>query len=121
MEFSNSTATFNDLRSLTLGFHSEISTEAWSSSIITLTSRARLEELHLYVSATSKKTNFNPPARISEVLENVLPLHSETLHKVSVNRLSISSSAVGRICSLCTKLESLFVMVDDSSLVNPLF
>ncbi|KIJ55544.1 hypothetical protein M422DRAFT_63582 [Sphaerobolus stellatus SS14] len=117
-ELSNSAVSaFNNLKSLTLSFHAGISTEIWTSSLLTLTSQTRLEELHLYVAASTKKPNVETFG-ISDVLEAIIPLHSETLHKVSVNRLPISTNVVGMICSLCPKLESLFVIMNYASLTE---
>lgn len=106
---------FSNLTSLTLTFQPFISPEKWSSAIVSMTSEANLEEFHLYAAAAAKMPNAGDLI-LHPVLESIVPLHSTTLKKISVNRVHIPVSVVGMICSRCHNLESLFVVVNDYSL-----
>ncbi|KAF8485575.1 hypothetical protein JB92DRAFT_3025887 [Gautieria morchelliformis] len=103
---------FTALTSLTLTLRPRLP-PSWSSEFRSLTARSPLAELHLYVIGQG----YTPEAcDQSGLVDSVVELHALTLRKFSFHRLRLRPELIGSICGSCPNLESLFVVVNNSSL-----
>lgn len=84
----------------------------WINDVLNLISASPLERFQIYSIGVSFE------ALITEDLWNNLVLvHASRLVRISVHRMLISLEAIANICSQCTNLEELFVVMESSTLV----
>jgi len=104
------------LKSLTLTLPSNTTDEAWSTDFLAVTRQAYLEELNLYLSTSM--TSKTPVELSSNVFLSITAAHSSSLRRFSLSRFQLPPSVIGAISESCQNLESLFVMVKASSLLE---
>ncbi|KJA23909.1 hypothetical protein HYPSUDRAFT_66002 [Hypholoma sublateritium FD-334 SS-4] len=105
------TGSLSLLRSITLTVHQQLSMKEWIHDVLNLISASPLERFQIYSIGVSFE------ALITEDLWNNLVLtHASRLVRISVHRMLISLEAIANICSQCTNLEELFVVMESSAL-----
>ncbi|KAF8958990.1 hypothetical protein BDZ97DRAFT_1923300 [Flammula alnicola] len=105
-----SSGALNGLRSITLTVHQQLPIQEWTKNVIDLLSSSPLERFQIYSTGAS----FESP--VTEDLWSKLVLtHGKCLIRISVHRMLISLEAISNICSQCTNLEELFVVMESSS------
>lgn len=100
------------LRSITLTVHQQLPMTEWINDVLNLISASPLERFQIYSIGASFE------ALITEDLwSNLVLAHASRLVRISVHRMLISVEAIANICSQCTNLEELFVVMESSTLV----
>ncbi|KAF8580095.1 hypothetical protein K439DRAFT_1637353 [Ramaria rubella] len=105
----------SSLTSLTLSLPPNFLSSSYSSTLSSLTAQSRLEELHIYLIGGY---HISEPRGLitAHFVDSILQLHAFRLRKFSVHRLRLQPEVVGNICSSCPNLESLFVVINASTL-----
>ncbi|KAF4613324.1 hypothetical protein D9613_010978 [Agrocybe pediades] len=99
------------LRSITLTVNQQIPMKEWVTGVVELLSTSPLELFQIYSSGAF----FESP--VTDDLWNQLILnHGQRITRFSVHRMLISLEAIDNICSQCTNLEQLFIVVEPNSL-----
>lgn len=110
------TPSLTSLTSITLTLPPNSANRTWPAALLKLTEFSPLNAIHLYVMGGHPISDSQFPP-INEFIQPFLELHAQKLRKFSVHRLRLQPAVVGAICAACPKLESLFVVVNDYSLV----
>ncbi|KAF9224884.1 hypothetical protein BS17DRAFT_827276 [Gyrodon lividus] len=94
------------LRAITLAVHAQMPLVNWTRDVDELLSSAPLELFSVYATATSVRTPIP-----DDFWQSIVAKHGPRLRRFSVHRMQISPTALQAICSQCTLLEQLFVVV----------
>jgi hypothetical protein len=113
--YCTQTNAFRRLRSITLTVNQQTPLETWMSEIAALLPESvPLEIFHIYSSGA-----FIEDSPLTERLwSELVAAHKDRLIRFSVHRMLISIHAIEDICRRCTKLEQLFVVIEQSSMDN---
>lgn len=98
------------LRSITLTVDSS---PTWCGDVLALLQPAQLEQFH--VSTIGGDVG---PALNEEFCRAIVDRHGASLRRFSVHRLRMSLARVDYICKKCERLEQLFAVVEQGSLVR---
>ena len=98
------------LRSITLTVDSS---PTWCRDVLALLQPAQLEQFH--ISTIGGNVG---PALDEEFCKAVVDRHRASLRRFSVHRLRMSLASVDYICRNCERLEQLFAVVQQGSLVR---
>ncbi|KDQ56764.1 hypothetical protein JAAARDRAFT_36253 [Jaapia argillacea MUCL 33604] len=112
-EFSHqveSSQALSQLRSITLTI-SETFVAGWMANVQRLLASSPLEVFQVYTRGGSLG-----PTMSDDFCASVVDSHHSTLKRFSVHRMRVSLNAIDFICSRCTNLEQLFVVVDRESM-----
>ncbi|KAF8843440.1 hypothetical protein BDN67DRAFT_964216 [Paxillus ammoniavirescens] len=105
------TNAFRRLRAITLAVHDQMPLVDWARNVDELLSSAPLELFSIYSTATLIK---NPIP--DDFWKIMVSKHGPQLKRFSIHRMQISFAALQVICSQCTLLEQLFVVVEQREL-----
>ena len=101
------------LRSITLTVHQQTPLDTWMHSVLDLLSPSPLEVFQIY----STGAFFESPST-TRFWSQLVSAHGARLKRFSVHRMLISLDAIDDICTRCTALEQLFLVLEPASLVN---
>ncbi|KAI0258580.1 hypothetical protein BC834DRAFT_926482 [Gloeopeniophorella convolvens] len=105
------------LRSFTLTIHPDHSTDAWMSDTASLLAESPLEYFQIYAPRAGTQR-----ALADTFCMRIIHQHHEHLVRFSFHRLQLSLDVIERVCTQCTSLEQLFMLVDhaEMALVGPI-
>ena len=98
------------LRSITLTVDSS---PTWCRDVLALLQPAQLEQFHI-----STIGGDVGPALNEEFCRAIVDRHRASLRRFSVHRLRMSLESVDYVCKKCERLEQLFAVVEQGSLVR---
>jgi len=104
------------LRSITLTVHQQLPMKEWITGVIELLSNSPLELFQIYSTGA-----FLESPMTDDLWSRLILTHGKRLIRFSVHRMLISLEAIKTICTQCTNLEQLFIVVEPSSLVSSLY
>ncbi|KIK96882.1 hypothetical protein PAXRUDRAFT_137464 [Paxillus rubicundulus Ve08.2h10] len=105
------TNAFRRLRAITLAIHDQTPLVDWARNVDELLSSAPLELFSVYSTATSVRIPIP-----DDFWKSMVSKHNLRLKRFSIHRMQISFDALQVICSQCTLLEQLFVVVEQREL-----
>ncbi|KAJ4490197.1 hypothetical protein J3R30DRAFT_3279097 [Lentinula aciculospora] len=111
--YCNRTNAFRCLRSITLTVNQQIPLNAWMDEVAALLpASVPLETFQVYSSGT-----FIEESPVTERFwSDLVNTHQDRLTRFSIHRMLISLNTIKDICQRCTKLEQLFVVIEQGSL-----
>jgi hypothetical protein len=112
-ECTKNGALLAQLRSITLTVHQQTPLDTWMHSVLSLLSSSPLEIFQIY----STGAFFESPST-THFWSQLVSTHGPRLTRFSVHRMLIGLDAIDDICTRCTALEQLFLVVEPASLVS---
>ncbi|KAF9238049.1 hypothetical protein BU15DRAFT_48001 [Melanogaster broomeanus] len=104
---------FRRLKAITLTVHVHLPLVDWTRNVDELLSSAPLELLSIYSTTPSARD-----LMLDEFWKSIVTKHGPRLRRLSIARVQISLAALQAICSQCSLLEQLFVVVERGELVG---
>ncbi|KAF9078782.1 hypothetical protein BDP27DRAFT_1206321 [Rhodocollybia butyracea] len=106
---------FHRLRSITLTVNHQTSLDIWANEVAALLPKTvPLETFQIYSSGAFIESQ----PGTERLWADLVTAHKHRLVRFSVHRILLSLSAIEDICRRCTKLEQLFIVIEQSSVNN---
>ena len=100
------------LRTITLTIQQQTSLKEWITDVTNLLEKSPLELFQIYSIG-----GFLDSTKADDLWGPIVRSHREHLTRFSIHRMRISMAAIQTICTECTSLQELFVVVDPDSMV----